>query len=645
MYIWATFWVLLSLYFFTRLRGSRLAWWSYVISSGAALYTLYLSVLVLVLENVFVAVTVWGKPQRRRFLGRWSTAQATIALAYLPWLYLALSFSRTGAANTRFPLHSVWQLYGTLLLTGISTDLARYVPLLIAFLPLILAGLGFHFLGRRQPQRYGFAPWEVGLFLLLPLLIPPLLIYAVSIPRGMFYAPKPEARYLLLFAPTFYILVAGTLTSLWRAKWWGRALTALGTLLVLGTFVSALPSYYAGRYLADRYQTAMTTLAAYAEPEDAVLLVSGDRYPVFLYYYGRQFPDGGPTTYLLPRQSDQFTSGNVDAELGPLSERHERLWLASFERALQDPDNLVETWLESHRTRVLHVPQGYNYLRLYTPQAAQPIGSLARFVPEHHFQPPRSLGTPVELLGHDLPTTEFRPGDVVRPGLYLRSPQATQLFARWVHSSGQVIEEQILDLPAVAGRASYVRLTPSFAAYAYTPPGSYEVSVGVPGQEKMVRVPAGRVTQSRRLPSWPMRVSHPASLGGGCIELMGYTLRPSPAQAGHSLQVDLFWRPGCVLGQDYTVFVHLLGPYNPATGGPVWAQNDAPPLQGGHPTSRWQLDQIVPDRHVLALPAELPAGKYPIEIGLYDASTGARVPVDVSNEDRILLEPVQVLAP
>jgi hypothetical protein len=142
-----------------------------------------------------------------------------------------------------------------------------------------------------------------------------------------------------------------------------------------------------------------------------------------------------------------------------------------------------------------------------------------------------------------------------------------------------------------------------------------------------------------------MRVSYPVSLGGGCIELIGYSIHPSPVRAGRSLQVDLFWRPGCALGQDYTVFVHLLGPYNPATGGPVWAQNDAPPLQGGHPTSRWQLDQIVPDRHVLELPTDLPAGTYPIEIGLYDASTGARVPVDVSNEDRILLEPVQVLAP
>ena len=69
MYIWATFFVLLSIYFLIRLRhGGALVWWLYILSSAAALYTLYLSVLALVVENLFVALTVWHKPRRRRFL-------------------------------------------------------------------------------------------------------------------------------------------------------------------------------------------------------------------------------------------------------------------------------------------------------------------------------------------------------------------------------------------------------------------------------------------------------------------------------------------------------------------------------------------------------------------------------------------------
>jgi mannosyltransferase len=646
MYIWAAFLALLSIYFFTRVRQHRLAWWAYVISSAAAIYTLYLAVLVLVLENVFVAITVWRKPQRRRFLSHWTTAQAAIGLAYVPWLYLALSFSRTGAADSQFPFGLVWQLYGTVLVTGISTDLGQYAPLVIAFVPLVLLGLGFYVFDRHQPQRYGFAGREMGLFLLLSLFLPPLLVYALSVPRGMFYSPKPEARYLLLFAPTFYILVAGTLANLWEVKWWGRVVTVVGTLLVLGTFVSMLPSYYVGRYLRDDYQTAMVTLEAYAQPDDAVLLVSGDRYPVFLYYYQQHFGKDGPTIYLLPRYGDPMSEGNVGLELEPLATQYDRLWLASFERALQDPENVTETWLEAHRTRVLHVSEGYNYLRLYARQELQPLGSLDRCYPEHTFDPPQQLSPQVKLLGYDQPTHEFRPGDVVRPGLYLQAEEASEVEVQWIHESGQVIEKQMLDLPRVEGTRTYVRLMPAYAVYDYTPPGRYEVLVAVPGKEGgAVRVPAGQVTQSRHLPSWPMEVAYPISLDEGCIQLKGYTMQPAQVHAGEPLQVDLFWQAQCTLTHDYTVFVHLLGPYNPATGGPVWAQDDSYPLQGGHPTSRWIAGQTVPDRHPLELPASMPAGTYQVEVGLYDASTGARVPVDVVSEDRILIEEVSVAAP
>jgi mannosyltransferase len=646
MYIWAAFLALLSLYFFTRLRQHRLAWWAYVASSAAAIYTLYLSVLVLFFENVFVAITVWRKPQRRRFLSYWTTAQAAIVLSYVPWLYLALSFSRTGAAESEFPFGLVWQLYGTVLVTGISTNLGQYVPLVIGFVPLVMLGLGFYLFDRHQPQRYGFAGREMGLFLLLSLFLPPLMVYALSIPRGMFYSPKPEARYLLLFAPMFYILVAGALANLWEFRWWGRVVTVVGTLLVLGTFVSMLPSYYVGRYLRDDYQTAMVTLEAYAQPDDAVLLVSGDRYPVFLYYYQQHFAKGGPTIYLLPRYGDPMSEGNVDLELEPLAAQYDRLWLASFERALQDPDNVTETWLEAHRTRVLQVAEGYNYLRLYTRQVTEPLGSLDKHDPGHTFQPSQQLSPQVKLLGYDQPTHEFRPGDVVRPGFYLQAGEASQIVAKWVHESGQVIEQQALDLLPAEGARTYVRLMPAFAVYDYTPPGSYQVIVSVPGhEESAVRVPAGQVTQSRHLPSWPMEVTYPVSLDEGCIRLEGYTTQPAQIRAGDSLQVDLFWQAQCSLADDYTVFVHLLGAYNPATGGPLWAQDDTYPLQGGHPTSRWLPGQVVPDRHPLELPTNTPTGRYQIEVGLYDATTGARVPVDALNEDRILLEEVSVAAP
>jgi hypothetical protein len=53
----------------------------------------------------------------------------------------------------------------------------------------------------------------------------------------------------------------------------------------------------------------------------------------------------------------------------------------------------------------------------------------------------------------------------------------------------------------------------------------------------------------------------------------------------------------------------------------------------------------VPDRHLIEVPENTPPGRYQIEVGLYDASTGERLPVDGSDTDRILLEDVEIAAP
>ena len=644
MYVWATFFVLLSFYFFTHSRhGNTRIWWSYILSSAAALYTLYLAILALLIQNVFVLITLWRQPRRKSFLSNWLRAQVGIVVLYAPWLYLALSRTRTDMAKTSFSFRLIWQLYGTVLTTGISTNLDQYTWLLVAFGVVVVAGVALLAFDRAQPQRYGFAGWEMGVFFALPLLLPPLVIYALSIPRGFFYSPKPEARYLLLFAPLFYILIAGTMAGLWQKKRWGRAASIAVTMLVLGTFVSVLPAHYVGRYLRDDYQTAMYTLQAYARPDDAVLLVSGDRYPVFLYHFHRQFPgDQSPEVYLLPQHSSRFTAENVQAELAPLHEHHERLWLASFERSMQDPDNVVEGWLNAHRTATLNVPQGYNFLRLYTRDDDPPALELEKVTPQHPLAQP--LGDHV-LLGYDLPTTEFRPGDTVNPALYIQATSPVSLSVKWIHQEGAVIAQQERTLHT----AQVARMMVPFAVYEYTPPGAYQFELCVQGTAACMRLAGSKITSSRWLEKRSPAVSRQIDLGEGAIQFLGYELNPAErARAGETLTVYLFWQTRQQLDKAYTVFVHLLGPYNPATGGPVWAQDDGYPLQGGHPTTRWLPGQTVPDRHEIALPPDMPAGVYQIEVGLYDGETGERLSVSAGTGSdpaarRILLQDVQIV--
>ncbi len=639
MYVWAAFFALLSVYLFSRLRHNRNSGWSrYILSSAAALYTLYLAGLTLILENLFMACTLWRQPERRRLAFRWVLSQLGIAALYAPWLIWGMSRTRTDVARSAFPFHIIWQLYGTVLISGVSTDLHRYVWLTAAFALLILVGLIEMIRDRTQPQRYGFVSWEIALLLGLPLVLPPLVVYALSIPRGFFYSPKPEARYLLLFAPLFYILLAGLIVQLTQRHGWRRVVGLGMTALTLITWAVALPIHYSERYLRDDYQTAMRTLAAYGQPDDAVLLVSGDRYPVFLYHYNRQFPnDDGPTVYLMPRRQSLFTADNVEDELRPLHEQHGRLWLAAFERSLQDPQNLVESWLAANRQATLRVWQGYNSLTLYTAQEIVPTVR-PDFRPQYAVDHSFANG---DLIGYDQVTDEFRPGDVMQTSLYIRSAGG-DWTARWLDAQGEVIDEQRL-LLSLLDTAAMRRVLAPLAVYTYTPPGRCRLQVCQSDGQNCVTLPAGQITHSRNLPAGRPDVSHRVKMGNGIVLFLGYTARPrTTVRAGQSLTLELHWQGQQWLEQDYTVFAHLLGPYNPATGGPLWAQDDGQPLREGHPTTRWRPGEVVIDTRVLDVLPQTPPGVYQIEIGLYDALTGERMSVSGDEANRILLADVRV---
>jgi hypothetical protein len=57
------------------------------------------------------------------------------------------------------------------------------------------------------------------------------------------------------------------------------------------------------------------------------------------------------------------------------------------------------------------------------------------------------------------------------------------------------------------------------------------------------------------------------------------------------------------------------------------------------PMHEWRPSQIIPDRVMLAIPPDLPAGDYQIEIGLYDASDPAlpRLSLGDGSGDRAIL--------
>ena len=76
---------------------------------------------------------------------------------------------------------------------------------------------------------------------------------------------------------------------------------------------------------------------------------------------------------------------------------------------------------------------------------------------------------------------------------------------------------------------------------------------------------------------------------------------------------------------DLNAFVHIRD-----SNGNTVAQHDAQPRNSTYPTSVWSLNEVIPDEHLIELPPAMPAGEYDIITGLYDAPSGARLPVEAS---------------
>jgi len=124
----------------------------------------------------------------------------------------------------------------------------------------------------------------------------------------------------------------------------------------------------------------------------------------------------------------------------------------------------------------------------------------------------------------------------------------------------------------------------------------------------------------------------PAPHFPGLARLEAFAVQPGPL-----LVVTLYWRAESEgpMATDFTVFVHLLDAQ-----GRIIAQHDGPPALGERPTSGWQADELIVDRHALADVGAPYAGEASIEIGLYNPQTLQRLPT-ADGADHILL-PVRI---
>ncbi len=138
----------------------------------------------------------------------------------------------------------------------------------------------------------------------------------------------------------------------------------------------------------------------------------------------------------------------------------------------------------------------------------------------------------------------------------------------------------------------------------------------------LVIVGEARLVASQAPP--PPRELFPVLLEDG-IRFVGYELNykgADTAVVGQTLDVTLQWQAISTPSQDYTIFFQILDSDKNYIAGA-----DSPPLNGDFPTRLWREGDIITETRSLILPPDLSPGAYHISLGLYDPTTGARVPL------------------
>jgi hypothetical protein len=147
-------------------------------------------------------------------------------------------------------------------------------------------------------------------------------------------------------------------------------------------------------------------------------------------------------------------------------------------------------------------------------------------------------------------------------------------------------------------------------------------------------------TVDRRVVVPPIQYPLKVNLGSQ-VEFLGYDLDRTDVNPDETLHLTLYWRALAEMDTSYTVFTHLLDGANQIQG-----QRDNPPVGGNYPTTLWVPDEVVVDKYDIVVDVGALPGEHVIEIGLYVAETGQRLPVlDEAGQiigDRILLSRVKV---
>ena len=389
---------------------------------------------------------------------------------------------------------------------------------------------------------------------------------------------------------------------------------------MVGVALVGLWPYYPGRVRVDDYPSLVSTIEAFRQPGDSVVLYTDTDWPIFAFHHPAAWRGVPHLWAMTPELVADF--------LAPVWESHDAVWLVRTPySAGGDPQRLVPGWLAERATAVRDFTYKDMALTLYarTAERAATADALVNGPPAS-----RRLDIPLSdtdhLTGYDQAARDFKSGDVIHLFLYADAPDGGAASVGLLDGAGTLWAETTAPLPASSEttRPQVDLLVPPDA-----PTGRYRFAIrDATGQ----LAPFGSLTirqrQSELLTEADVPIANrlDAAFDGG-VRLLGYDLSGA-ARPGETLGLTLYWSAGGPLPGRYKVFTHLLGDtFNAAGGNFLWGQSDAEPAANTRPTTGWRADEVIVDAHAIPIAADAPPGAYRIEVGLYDPISGARLAV------------------
>jgi len=611
----------------------KLFWLGYVGAAFLALFSHYLAALIILANNIFVGLALLAQWRAGKnplpLLWRWSAAQIAVVILLAPWLYLYLQKGATWTAAPTFDFTLFLRLAATVLTLGVTTYIENYTWLVIALLAIAALSAGWILIHQTPNAVFAKKRWSVGYALLIAL-IPPALIYLLALTPAAIFAPKIQARYLMMLTPALALLLAfGVLFAARYSKFVALALAAF----IVGAQLFVLPSYYGERTLRDEYTTLAQMLNNFGNADDALVLNTDQEYPTLLYYLAQPFdwigvPNGAPV--------DAATAQRVAAD----ALQRRGVWVVTIPDALQqDPQRLVEQKIAERLPKQYEQTFGDKRLTLYANEIRN-----VKDVASKNFSPLAArndvLDERLKLVGVDLPVHEALPGDVVRVVTYWAAQDLATLNIALQKTNGEIVARASVPISIGAHERAQADLQ--------IPPDVNVNELRVVAQARLGAVTLGAlaILPRAQVQNIETTTQPRAERFGEAIRLTGAALPKQSVRAGELVPITLVWQTDAPLPTSYTVFAHLLGEqYNPAQNNFLWGQIDRIPVEGKLPTNAWTPQQKIVDAYAIKLDDHAPPGAYKIEIGLYDAN-GTRLPVFDANGnalgDALIVGEVQV---